>query len=456
MMRRFLTVTLAATMAIGALPGVAGAAHLVIEASGPQEVIVGEELEIGASVHLADGTPVPGATVVFFADSFFAGVSGEIRLGAVVTNGLGVATFPLVFSVRGVHRVRLEVGDGTETQQAGLTIGVNNGPQIVASEAGVEIPGLGSWLVTLVIAVVWAIMIVAASWMMRVSRTHREEDDDTTTPEDEQSPNGRRRMGRINVAAIATGVMVLLAVGLVAVLIRSPDTHHNLDPEGYSRSPVAYLDAAYVYPGPGLVDDAVLTGDAVADGRAQFLKLGCAGCHGIDAQGAASARSPVFATRQWLGTVVRTGLPGGMPAYAASDLSDADLDTIHAFLLEARDVLADEVPVGNGGSAPISTTTTTVAGAAATPGFADVQGILQPNCSSCHGTFGGWSAADYDSVLNSGDNGPAVIPGDPEGSILVQKLLGTQTFGSLMPPAGSLSDSDIRVIVDWIAAGAAR
>jgi mono/diheme cytochrome c family protein len=455
MMRRFSTVVLAAAVATGALPGVAGAAHLVIEVSGPQEVIVGEELEIGASVHLADGTPVPGATVVFFADSFFAGVSGEIRLGSVVTNDLGVATFPLAFSVRGVHRVRLEVGDGTETQQAGLTIGVNNGPQIVASEAGVEIPGLGSWLVTLVIASVWAVMILAAFWMMRVSRAHGEGDEVPTAPEDEQ-PRDRRRRPGLNVAVMATAVMVLVAVGLVAVLIRSPETHHNLDPEGYGRSPVAYLDAAYVYPGPGLVDDGVLTGDVVADGRALFLKLGCAGCHGIAAQGAASARSPAFATRQWLGTVVRTGLPGGMPAYAVSDLSDADLDIIHTFLLDARDALADEAPVGDGGSPPTPATTTTMADSTSpAPSFADVRQVLEPNCSSCHGTFGGWSADDYDSVVNSGDNGPAVIPGDPLGSILAQKLLGTQTFGSIMPPGGSLSDSDIRLIVDWIAAGAA-
>jgi mono/diheme cytochrome c family protein len=449
MMRRFVTFMVAVGVIAGPAP--ASAAHLLIGVSGPQEVIVGEELQITAVVRTVEDAPVAGATVEFFADSFFAGVSGEIRLGSAVTDSLGVSTFPLVFNVRGVHRVRVEVDDGTEVQQAALTIGVNNGPQIIESEVGVEIPGLGSWLVTAVIGLVWVVMIVAALWMLQVSRRGREEGEG---PLAEGAETGVRRR-RPNVAFLATGVMMLMAVGLVVLLIRSPDTHHNFDPEGYGRSPVAYLDAAYVYPGPGLADDG-LTGDAVADGRALFLKTGCAGCHGLDAQGAASARSPAFATRQWLQTVVRTGLPGGMPAYAEIDLTDAELDLIHAFLLDARDVLADELPPGDGGGAVATTTTTTTIpdGTGAAPTFAQVQDILQPNCGACHGAAGGWSAADHDSVVNSGDNGPAVVPGDAQASLLAQKLLGTQTFGSVMPPAGSLDEASIQVILDWISTGA--
>jgi mono/diheme cytochrome c family protein len=456
-MRRCLTVAILIALATSALSGVAAADHLMIEVSGPEEVIVGEDLEISAVVRgEADGLPIEGATAVFIGDSFFAGVAGEIELGSVQTNNIGVATFAMSFSVRGVHRVRVEVHDGGETQEADLTIGVDHGPQIVAAEAGVEIPGLGSWLVTFIIACVWAVMIVAAVWMARVSRSGKDREDELTglLGEEEPPATGRRRR-RFNLATTATGAIVLLSLGLVTLLIRSPETHHNFDPEGYNRSPVAYLDAAYVYPGPGLIDGDSRTGDAVDDGRALFLKLGCAGCHGLDGQGASSARSPAFSTRQWLETVVRTGLPGGMPAYAESDVNDADLDSIHAFLLEARDALADETPAPAAGSVP-ATTTTTVGGngAPAVPSFADVRQVLQPNCSACHGAAGGWSAADRDSVINSGDNGPAVIPGDAEGSVLAQKLRGTQTFGTIMPPGGSLSEPDIQLIIDWIAGGA--
>jgi hypothetical protein len=47
-----------------------------------------------------------------------------------------------------------------------------------------------------------------------------------------------------------------------------------------------------------------------------------------------------------------------------------------------------------------------------------------------------------------------VIPGDVENSLLAQKLLGRQTTGAIMPPAGKLPDAEILVILDWIAAGA--
>ena len=90
-----------------------------------------------------------------------------------------------------------------------------------------------------------------------------------------------------------------------------------------------------------------------------------------------------------------------------------------------------------------------------TPSFSrDVQPILQSSCAVCHGTFGGWDATTYNAVLNSGDNGPAVIPGDPDGSLLAQKLLGTQTLGGIMPPGGAWPADRIQVILDWIAAGA--
>jgi hypothetical protein len=57
-------------------------------------------------------------------------------------------------------------------------------------------------------------------------------------------------------------------------------------------------------------------------------------------------------------------------------------------------------------------------------------------------------------VIHSGDHGPAVIPGDARGSLLAQKLLGTQTIGGSMPPGGALAQDDIQLLLDWIAAGA--
>jgi mono/diheme cytochrome c family protein len=84
----------------------------------------------------------------------------------------------------------------------------------------------------------------------------------------------------------------------------------------------------------------------------------------------------------------------------------------------------------------------------------DVLPILNAKCKACHGTMGGWDGASYETVINSGDHGPAVIPGDPDNSLLAQKLLGTQPQGGIMPPGGKLAETEIQVILNWITAGA--
>jgi mono/diheme cytochrome c family protein len=84
----------------------------------------------------------------------------------------------------------------------------------------------------------------------------------------------------------------------------------------------------------------------------------------------------------------------------------------------------------------------------------DVLPILDAKCKICHGSLGGWDGTSYDAVMTSGDNAPTVIPGDAENSLLAQKLLGTQTSGSMMPTSGLLPSSEIQVILDWITAGA--
>jgi len=92
----------------------------------------------------------------------------------------------------------------------------------------------------------------------------------------------------------------------------------------------------------------------------------------------------------------------------------------------------------------------------ATATYDDVAQILRAKCVVCDGAAGGWDASTYDSVMHSGDNAPVIVPGDPDGSLLVQKLLGTQTEGGPMPPGPSLSEADIATILAWIMAGATQ
>jgi cytochrome c len=88
-----------------------------------------------------------------------------------------------------------------------------------------------------------------------------------------------------------------------------------------------------------------------------------------------------------------------------------------------------------------------------------VQPIFRANCYRCHGGMnhrGGLSLATRAGILKGGKHGPAVIPGDPAKSLLVQLIRHEQT-GDLkpMPPKSpKISDADIAVVEQWIKAGA--
>ncbi|MCJ7695292.1 MAG: cytochrome b/b6 domain-containing protein [Anaerolineaceae bacterium] len=77
------------------------------------------------------------------------------------------------------------------------------------------------------------------------------------------------------------------------------------------------------------------------------------------------------------------------------------------------------------------------------------EAIFRNRCGTCHGitAVGGLSLATYQDTLIGGDNGPAIIPGNPEASILVQVQLEGGHPGQLTP-------EEITSIIDWIEAGA--
>jgi mono/diheme cytochrome c family protein len=102
-------------------------------------------------------------------------------------------------------------------------------------------------------------------------------------------------------------------------------------------------------------------------------------------------------------------------------------------------------------TAPTSTATTqSVTGVS----FAnDVLPILQANCSSCHDgsrPSGGFSVANYQTVMTGSNNGPVIVPNNAQGSLLIQLI----SSGQMPRRSLKLSDMQIQIIIDWINAGA--
>lgn len=96
-------------------------------------------------------------------------------------------------------------------------------------------------------------------------------------------------------------------------------------------------------------------------------------------------------------------------------------------------------------------------------GYAAVQTIVRTRCVSCHGertrTAGLDLERDPRGALREKRSSQwpellLVTPGDPDASLLVQKLRGTQAHGASMPLGSRLPEPELGVVEAWVKAGA--
>ncbi|MFC2177072.1 c-type cytochrome domain-containing protein [Actinomycetota bacterium] len=102
--------------------------------------------------------------------------------------------------------------------------------------------------------------------------------------------------------------------------------------------------------------------------------------------------------------------------------------------------------------APTLPTTTVDPGSAGTDATweSDIAGILDPDCTVCHGAnlqSAGLDLSSYSGALAGGESGASVVPGDAAGSPIVQIVEPGDHFAQL-------SDNDLAVLRGWIDAGA--
>ena len=111
------------------------------------------------------------------------------------------------------------------------------------------------------------------------------------------------------------------------------------------------------------------------------------------------------------------------------------------------------------GAAPL------VLGAGENPGAADtaffekhIRPLLIENCYECHSAESGKSKGGLvldhrDGLLHGGDSGASLKPGDVDASLLIQAVR-YETEDMEMPPDGRLTDHEISLLEQWVAAGA--
>jgi len=85
-----------------------------------------------------------------------------------------------------------------------------------------------------------------------------------------------------------------------------------------------------------------------------------------------------------------------------------------------------------------------------------IQPIFSDNCGGCHTTnsYGGLNLSSYNQLMNGGDGGEVIVPGDAQSSSLYDRITRDDSEAGDMPPSGSLTDDDIDLISQWIDEGA--
>jgi hypothetical protein len=83
--------------------------------------------------------------------------------------------------------------------------------------------------------------------------------------------------------------------------------------------------------------------------------------------------------------------------------------------------------------------------------------LLDRACVKCHGAEkqkGGLRLDSREAALKGGENGPAVVPGHPEESLLLKLVRHAEKDIDRMPPKEKLASPDVIALEKWVAAGA--
>jgi len=155
--RWFLPLLLASlylALATGSAAAEVGATHLklLLDEGGK----VGEELTVKALVSQGGASPVPGVEVVFYTTAEFSNVHGEIELGRAVTDDEGVASLTYVPRSQGEQTIIVRYG----AEEAKATILISPALQLYEEEAGVNVPGIGVWLLASTVGAAWGAFLI--------------------------------------------------------------------------------------------------------------------------------------------------------------------------------------------------------------------------------------------------------------------------------------------------------
>lgn len=188
---------------------------------------------------------------------------------------------------------------------------------------------------------------------------------------------------------------------------------------------------------------ALFTGQPIGDAKAgaKLFAQVCANCHGEDGSTPVGDESAVISAEAYWSTHddaailqdIGAGSHGQMAAFAQDydgPLSWEEILDIAAFVRSWGPLAPpSEVPAVEG------------------PTYSDTIGpLLTERCEACHGGAAGLTVTDYASLMAGSASGQVIVPGDPDGSRIVEVQRGEHY--------AQLSETELNLLIEWIASGA--
>ena len=168
-----------ALLAFGAGAATAHASPLEVSITGATNAVVGQPGEISATVLSPDtGEPVSGVTVTFLAHATFGRIDGFVEVGRTVTNSQGIASISYVPRQPGDQAIKVAYvpAPGAQAEEATGRMTVAGAPsQLYVQTAGIQVPGLNSWLIVGLLTIVWGTLLGVAVTVLRIARAGQRE-----------------------------------------------------------------------------------------------------------------------------------------------------------------------------------------------------------------------------------------------------------------------------------------
>ncbi len=144
----------------------------VLELEAEPDVALGDRVTVQVAVTTGKGGAVAGATVVLLSPARFGATSGEMRLGQVTTDDLGQASFTYETRREGRQTLiaRFPGNEGYAPAEASVGLSVHGAAQLYEQEAGVKVPGIGVWMLVLLLGAFWSVYMVVMVLITLIAR----------------------------------------------------------------------------------------------------------------------------------------------------------------------------------------------------------------------------------------------------------------------------------------------